>query len=279
MIGNNSRLPKHKKATKALAHNFDILKIKLTIIFVAFQFVLFSQNMPKGNWQIADVDVMGNIYLSDGQKLIKTSISGKEEANYKNSFYGDIKQIDCFKGLMILVYHKETSTIVMLDKNLAPIGKPLNLNDADIYNAEAVCLNDNNQVWIADMQTTQLVLLDKNMKPIAKGAIFGQYTSANEIMNMVFRNNQLVLHTSNNEILTFDRFGTFKGRNSFTEINHPFSINNFTFFISNHTLLRLNHQTQQIDSLGSTQNKNTLLVKSKNQLYLLDQNNIEPIIE
>lgn len=263
-------------ATKRYKVPFS-LKTRLScIVFLMsiLSYSLFSQQIPSGDWLQTDYDAMGNYYLTDNEKLIKWDSQKQNHITYKNSFYGDIYQIDCYRGLTNMVFHKETAVIVLLDNTLSIIGNPLELNNGGHYQIGAACLSDNNQLWIADMQTMQLLLIDRNMNTVAQAAVFGQYTSATEIQKMVYRNGQIIMYTSDNEIITFDRFGTFSGRHTFTSLRNPLVKNNDTYFFDSNSLLKFNHATHQIDTIKTTIDKNTILLQSKNGLYLLSRNKL-----
>lgn len=251
--------------------------LHITFLICIASHSLFSQQIPSGNWLQTDYDAMGNYYLTDNEKLIKWDFQTQKQFTYKNSFYGDINQIDCYRGLTNMVFHKETAVIVLLDNTLSTIGNPIELNNGGLYQIGAACLSDNNQLWVANMQSMQLLLIDRNMNTVAQAAVFGQYTSATEIQKMLYRNRQIIMYTSENEILTFDRFGTFSGRHTFSSLRSPLVKNNESFFFDSNNLLKFNHTTQQIDTIKTMIEKKTILLQSKNDLYLLNRDKLTQI--
>lgn len=263
-------IPKIEPPSNSAINIFVLLIVMLPI-------QLNAQKIPQGAWTKSDYDAMGNFYLTDSEKLVKWENGSNKLFEYKNSFYGEIFQIDCYRGLTTLVFHKETSIIVLLDNTLSPIGNAIQLNNAGLYQVGAACLSDNNQIWIANLQTAQLILIDRNMNTVSKGAVFGQYTSSSDITNMKFRNDKLVMYTANHEILTFDRFGTFSGRHSFHSLRAPLLRNNDSYFFEHLNLLKFNHITQQIDTIKTGTNEKDILLPIKNQLYLLNNNTLKPI--
>ncbi|MDA3866738.1 MAG: hypothetical protein PF489_08330 [Salinivirgaceae bacterium] len=244
---------------------------------VFFSTGTIAQQLPKGNWDMFDVDILGNMYMCDNHTLIKADINGKPLANYENNFLGEIKQIDCFTGLKLLVFHNQSNTLVLLDKNLAPLGEAFDLNSAELYSVGAACLNSRDQIWVADMQQKQLLLFDNKMNTLEQGAVFGRYTSSNVIRQMVFRGGVLKLITDDNEILLFDQFGTFMSKHSFKELKHPFFSHRDILFSDGSQHLRFLHASLETDTIIPQTQSDNMLIESKNQLYLISGNSIKKL--
>jgi hypothetical protein len=253
--------------------------IILLLIGFTFGFPLntHAQQLPKGNWEMYDVDVLGNLYVCDHHTLIKTDLEGNPLANYENSFLGEIKQIDCFTGLKLLVFHNESNTLVLLDKNLAPLGEAFDLNSIGLYAVGAACLNSRDQIWVADMQQKQLLLFDNKMNTVEQGAVFDQYTSSNIIREMVFRGGILKLVTDNNEILLFDQFGTFISKHTFKQLKQPFFAHHDIIFSDGDNFLRFLHSSRETDTIMPYSRSHNTMIESKNKLFLISGNTIKKL--
>lgn len=236
-----------------------------------------AQALPQGNWVLYDADVLGFFYLSDGEKLIKTDLQGNVLNNYQNRLLGNITQISCFRGLKVLVYHGSADEALILDNNLAPIGQSLKLYNGGFFEIAAICTGLDGNLWIADRQTGQLLLIDQNMQVVQRGAIFTQYTATAEIKQMTWQNNRLILISQRNDMLIFDQFGTYSGKVSFKQLKQPFLSNNTLYYLLNNALLKFNITTQAVDTLLKFNTMPQAVLKSKNQLYLLKDNNIEKL--
>ncbi|HKK58494.1 MAG TPA: hypothetical protein VJ937_03390 [Salinivirga sp.] len=250
----------------------------LSVCFLLLlHFFVRAQAMPQGNWQLVDADVLGFVYLSDGVQLIKTDLKGNQVANYQDSYLGDIQQIDCFKGLKNLVFHKDANAIVLLDNELAPLGDPLDLSTKGFYDVSATCLGPDDQIWIADGQTGQLLLISKNLEVLQKGAVYFNYANAVEIEKMVWRNNMLLVLTRSDELLLFDQFGTFSHKFSFNRIEKPYVNYKHVYYVDKQRVLKFNYTINKTDTLFKGNKPIDAVWQSKNQLYLLEENQIEPL--
>lgn len=247
------------------------------IICASTQFSLHAQNLPEEKWYLFDADVMGHFYKSNGETLIKTDLRGNEMANYQNSFLGEIVSIDCFKGLINLVYHGSANTAVLLNNQLAPIGQPIEPDKAGFYEIAAICTAADDNFWIADAQTGQLLLIDKNMQIVQRGAIFTQYMSTSKVQKMSWRNNNLIIINQHNEVLFFDQFGTFSRKTTLKEMSHPFISNQSIYYIARGALVKFNFSNQQIDTVSKNVDSKHVVFKSKNALYLFDGKYIKPL--
>src|SRR6202012_4840522 len=102
---------------------------------------------------IADfaVDNLGNIYLlSKDNQLKKLSPEGDSLAVFNDvRRYGKISSIDVTNPLKILVYYREFTTILALDRYLNMINI-IDLRNLGILQARAVGLAYDNNIWVYD---------------------------------------------------------------------------------------------------------------------------------
>jgi hypothetical protein len=233
-----------------------------------------AQKIPEGNWRIADVDVLGNFYFSDGSDLIKIKSDGTVLNEYQDNLLGDIYQIDCHKGLKVLVFHQVSNNVVLLDNQLAPLGEAIDLSSGMFYDVASVCLGSDDKLWIADEQTGQLKLVDQTLNILQTGVVFRQYTSAEKILQFVQRGNLLLMITSDNELLVFDHFGSFVRKHSFKSLTNSWLGLNNMLYISQNKGIRFNYKLNSFDTISSVGNDIKAIFESKNQLYLLEENKI-----
>lgn len=246
--------------------------IAITIIFSTFG--ANSQKLPEGDWKIFDADILGNIYISNGLVLKKTNTGGKVITEYQNQLLGDITHIDCYKGLKILVYHALTNNVVVLNNQLAPVGITINLDNGNMFDVAAVCLGTDDNIWIADEQDGQLKLADQSLNIIQKGVIYRQYTSAETIAQFAQRGNRIIMVTSDNELILFDQFGSFINKHTFKALDYSWIGNEHLFYISENQAIKLSYKWGSFDSIMSINQTVNAILESKNQLYLLEENQI-----
>jgi len=97
------------------------------------------------------VDNLGNIYtLSKDNRLKKLSPQGDSLAVFNDvRRYGQIASIDVTNPLKILVYYREFTTIIELDRFLNIINT-IDLRKLNILQAKAIGLGYDNNVWVFD---------------------------------------------------------------------------------------------------------------------------------
>jgi hypothetical protein len=236
-----------------------------------------AQQLPVDHWDNIDADVLGNFYVSKGSELLKFQIDGKVTAEYQDKLLGDIDQIDCYKGLKILVFHNTSNTVVLLNSQLAPIGQSIDLSDGNFYDVAAVCLGADDQLWIADEQSGQLKLVDPTLHVIQTGVVFRQYTSAEKIEQFAKRGNLLLMVTSDAELLVFDDFGSFVSKHSFKKLDFSWIGIDRLLYLTNRQVFGFSYKWNSFDTISTSDNPINGVLESKNQLYLLEDNRIKKI--
>ncbi|PLX25666.1 MAG: hypothetical protein C0599_00290 [Salinivirgaceae bacterium] len=238
---------------------------------------LNAQKLPDSDWKIQDADILGNFYFSDGTDLVKTKVDGTILDEYQDQLLGDIYQIDCYKGLKVLVFHQTTNNVLILDNQLAPLGEAIDLSDGMFYDIAAVCLGADDKLWIADEQTGQLKLVDRTLSVIQTGVVFRQYTSAEKIVRFVNRGNLILMTTSDNELLVFDHFGSFISKHSFKSLFHSWLGVSGLFYMSGDQMIKYSYNRGLFDTVAEVGNEINGILESKNQLYLLEENRIKKL--
>ncbi|MES1160361.1 MAG: hypothetical protein ABUM51_06380 [Bacteroidota bacterium] len=142
----------------------------------ASDFVL-SRTIP-GNIADFTVDNLGNIYvLSPDNQLKKLSANGDSLAVFNDvRRYGKIWSIDATNPLKLLVYYREFTMIIELDRFLNIINT-IDLRRLDILQAKAVGLSYDNNVWVYDE-------LDAKLKRIGDdGSLIDQTTDFRQLFD------------------------------------------------------------------------------------------------
>jgi len=158
------------------------------------------------------VDNLGNIYVinSDNQ-LKKLSPRGDSLAVFNDvRRYGKIGSIDVTNPLKILVYYRDFTTIVELDRFLNLINT-IDLRAQNILQAKAVGLAYDNNVWVFDE-------LDARLKRIGDdGTLVDQSTDFRQIFDTVpdpasvlDRDGLVYLYDTARGVYIFDHYGTLK---------------------------------------------------------------------
>ena len=103
--------------------------------------------------QVVDfsVDALGNVYiLGKNDQLKKLDAKGDSVAVFNaTKRYGQLYSIDVTNPLKILLYYKDYGTVLTLDRFLS-IRNTLDLRSQNIFQAKAVGLAYDNNIWVFD---------------------------------------------------------------------------------------------------------------------------------
>lgn len=165
---------------------------------------------------IADftVDNLGNIYLVyKTDQLKKISPQGDSIAVFSAvRRYGQLHSIDVTNPLKVLLYYKDFGTVVALDR-LLNIRNTVDLRKLNIFQAKAVGLSYDNNIWVFDEQ-------DGKLKKITEeGRIADETNDLRRLFDSLPSPDQLIdqdrfvhLYDSTKGIYLFDYYGALKNR-------------------------------------------------------------------
>lgn len=158
------------------------------------------------------VDNLGNIYiLSKDNQLKKLSANGDSLAVFNDvRRYGKISSIDATNPLKLLVYYREFTMVVELDRFLNIINT-IDLRKQNILQAKAVGLAYDNNVWVYDE-------LDAKLKRIGDdGSLVDQTTDFRQLFDSVpdpavirDQGGLVYLYDPAKGVYVFDQYGTLK---------------------------------------------------------------------
>jgi len=163
---------------------------------------------------IADftVDALGNIYiLNSANQLKKIGPDGDSVAVFNDvRRFGKITSVDATNPLKILVYYREFTTIIELDRFLN-IVNTIDLRKQNILQAKAVGLAYDNNVWVFDE-------LDAVLKRIGDdGSLVSQTTDFRQLFDSVpdptvirDQGGYVYLYDPAKGVYIFDHYGALK---------------------------------------------------------------------
>lgn len=157
-------------------------------------------------------DNLGNIYvLSKDNQLKKLGPNGDSLAVFNDvRRYGKIATVDATNPLKILVYYREFTTIIELDRYLNIINT-IDLRKQNILQAKAVSLAYDNNAWVYDE-------LDARLKRVADdGSLVDQTTDFRQLFDAapdpsIIRDQGglVYLYDTSKGVYIFDHYGTLK---------------------------------------------------------------------
>ena len=168
----------------------------------------------KGNYSYFNVDNLDNVYLiSEGNRLKKITINGDSVAVFNDvKRYGNPYTIDVTNPLKTLLYYKNFSTIVALDR-LLTVRNTINLRTQNIFLVNSISLSYDNNIWLFDEEDFKLKKIDEQGKLLQETTgwrlLFDTVPSPVKIID---RDNFVYLYDPEKGFYVFDYYGTFKNR-------------------------------------------------------------------
>ena len=193
----------------------------LIIFFSFFLFKSFGQDSVLGVKQVAVIpgnirdfgtDNLGNIYLvMPGNQIKKINAKGDSVGVYNDvKRYGNIYSLDVTNPLKILVYFKDFSTIIILDRQLS-VRNVIDLQKQNILQVRAIATSYDNNIWLYDELESKLKKVDDNGNVLMESTDFRQVFDPIPAPSTLFdRDGQLYMYDNNIGLLVFDYYGAKK---------------------------------------------------------------------
>lgn len=163
---------------------------------------------------IADVamDNLDNLYIISSTGQIKKLNSGGDSVGVYNQVknYGKLYTIDVSNPLKLLLFYKDFSTVVILDRFLAN-QSILDLKRFSVLDPAAIGNSYDNNIWVYDEYDNKLKKIDEQGNKLLETAdfrtVFDQSISPQKILS---DNGLVYLADTINGIFVFDNYGSFK---------------------------------------------------------------------
>ena len=170
-----------------------------------------------GSFSSFNVDNLDNIYLiTNTTQLKKINDHGDSVAVFNDvKRYGNPSSIDVTNPLKILLYYKNYSTVVVLDR-LLTIRNTINFRKQNIFSVNSLCLSYDNNIWVFDEEDYKLKKIDEEGKILLETtgwrALFDSVPAPSQLID---RDNYVYLYDAEKGFYIFDYYGSFKNRLAF----------------------------------------------------------------
>jgi hypothetical protein len=158
------------------------------------------------------VDNLGNIYvLNSDNQLKKLSPKGDSLAVFNDvRRFGKISHIDVTNPLKILVYYREFTTVIELDRFLN-IVNTVDLRKQNILQAKAVALAYENNIWVYDELDAVLKRIGDDGSLVDQTTDFRQlFDSVPDPVTICDQGGLVYLYDPAKGVYIFDHYGTLK---------------------------------------------------------------------
>lgn len=241
--------------------------------------VFSLQKKIKGDIVAFTADNQDNLYLiNSSDQVKKLNANGDSIAVFNNvRKYGKIAQLDVSNPLRVLLYYKDFSTIVVLDR-LLNIRSTIDLRKQEIFQVQAVGLSYDNKIWLYDEFEHKLKKIDEDGKLLFATSDFRQlFDEAFSFSSIYDEGGLLYLYDKNKGVYVFDYYGTLKNIFSLTGYDNFKVAGKMIFGTKKDSLMRFQpsiFQFQQYSLPGALQNSLSLLFTST-KAYALKKDELD----
>lgn len=181
-----------------------------------------------GSYTYLDVDVLGNIYLiTEKNQLKKIRPNGDSLAVFNDvKKFGNPTLLDVSNPLKILLFYKNFSTVVVLDRFLA-IRSTINFRNQNIFKLKTLTNSYDNNIWIFDEQNVSLKKINEEGNVLNETLDLRQlFDTVPSPTHIIDKNNFVYLYDENKGFYIFDYYGSFKNNLPFLNWKHIAIYNN-----------------------------------------------------
>lgn len=200
-------------------------RIKLYLLTLSFSIVTIdaaAQNDSSfhfiksvlGNFSAFNVDNLDNIFLiTNTNQLKKINTNGDSIAVFNDvKRFGNLSFIDVTNPLKILLYYKNYSTAVILDRFLN-IRNTINFRKQNVFLVNTIAGSYDNNIWIFDEEEYKLKKIDESGNSLMESTgwriLFDSVPSPTQLID---RDNYVYLYDPEKGFYIFDYYGGFKNR-------------------------------------------------------------------
>jgi hypothetical protein len=199
-----------------------------------------------GNIANVAMDNLDNLYIisSTGQ-IKKLNAAGDSVGVYNQAKnYGKLYSIDVSNPLKLLLFYKEFSTVVILDRFLAN-QSTMDLKRFSILNPSAIGNSYDNDIWVFDEYDNKLKKIDEQGNKLLETADFRTVFDPSITPQKIVNDNGLVyLADTANGVFVFDNYGSFKRKLPVKNFQTIAFANNNIITANNEVITVFNPSTQ-----------------------------------
>ena len=187
--------------------------------------------------------------------------------------YGKLFSIDATNPLKILLYYKNFSTIVVLDRFLN-VRNTINLRKQNIFKVKTIATSYDNNIWLFDEGDAKLKKVNDNgdvlLETVDFRNLFDTIPSPTQIVD---RDQFVYLYDTAKGFYTFDYYGALKNRLPFVSWANTEVIANTLYGFNNNFLYQYKQGSLNLQELKLPLffNQALQIKVGNNKVYLLDK--------
>lgn len=241
----------------------------------SFKFV----KIVKGDIVAFSVDNLDNIYLlSSTNQVKKLNANGDSVAVFNDvKKFGQATLIDVSNPLKVLLYYRDFTTIVVLDR-LMNVRNIIDLRKQNILQVRAIGQSYDNKIWLYDEVENKLKKIDEDGKLLLETPDFRQLFGEAPSPQKIFDQDQFVyLYDSAKAVFVFDYYGALKNKILIAGWYNFKVAGKYIFGSANNKLFRYDIKTFRVDEwkMPDELYKSQSFNFSSSRLYAMKKDSIE----
>jgi hypothetical protein len=239
---------------------------------------IFSKIIP-GEFSYFTVDNLENIYLVNSTDQLKKINANGDSAGVFNNVrkYGKLFSIDATNPLKLLLYYKNFSTIVVLDRFLN-VRNTINLVKKNIFKVKAIATSYDNNIWLFDEGDSKLKKVDENGDVLMETVDFRNiFDTVPSPIHIADQDGFLYLYDPERGFYVFDYYGALKNNLPFLQWKNTNVIGKNLYGFGESTLYRYQGGSLKLSEYPLPAIfKSALQIKAaNNKVYLLAANGLQ----
>jgi len=195
-----------------------------------------------GSFKNVEVDNLNNVYfISSNNQLKKTDANFKSLAAFNDSRnFGNISAVDVSNPLKILVFYKDFSTILVLDRFLNVINS-IDLRKSNFFQVSVIATSYDSKIWLFDEIENKIFKIDDYGVKMMETADFRMLFENSFIPEkMIDNNGKLYAYDKSNGLMTMDYYGGLKQNYPIKNLKNIIVANDALFGFDNNELVNFN---------------------------------------
>jgi len=225
------------------------------------------------------VNNLGELYILNTNNQLKKLDGNGDSVGVFNMVtkYGKLSYVEAQNPWKTILYYKNFSTIVLLDKYLNVLTS-INLRKENIFNVDAVTTSYDNNIWLYDDRDSKLKKIDDAGKVLLETVEFRLlFDSVPSPVKIIDRDGFIYLYDPKKGMYVFDYYGAFKNKLTFLNWK-DFTVTGKTIYGFDDTYFYsyvTNSLNLQQYAMPLSFKKYTALKVGNNKLYLLKDNYLQ----
>lgn len=232
-----------------------------------------------GKFSYFNVDNLDNVYLINETNQLKKITAKGDSAGVFNDVkkFGNPSYIDVTNPLKLLLYYKNYSTVITLDRFLA-VRNNINLRRQNIFFVNNITLSYDNYIWLFDEEDYRLKKIDEDGKLLQSTVDWRMlFDSVPAPVKIIDRDNYVYLYDPEKGFYIFDYYGAFKNRLAFLHWKNVEVTGNTMFGFSDNTLYSYELKSLQLKAFPLPEffGKYKSIKAMNGKIYLLKDTGID----